>query len=148
MEAVTGEPWQHVVRARVLRPAGADDLVLPPRDGDPVRAAPGAAGSMRGPAPDVARMLDALLSGRVVGPGGLRTMLHPLRRSPDPALRYGRGLITYDLPDGTRWIGHSGGTSEGRAVAVWMPSTRVTVAVALRGAASVEAAASLIAEAL
>lgn len=148
MEAAAGRPWQAVVRDRMLRPAGAKALVLPARDAPPSVRAPGAAGAMRGPAADVARLLDALLAGRLISEAGLRTMLRPMRRGLDPKLRWGRGLVTYRLPDGSNWIGHSGGTPEGRAVAAWMPDRGATVALALRGDGSAEAAAHQLAAAL
>ena len=148
MESVTGRSWQQIVQQYVFMPAGTQALILSPRFAVPAQAAPGAAGALRGSASEVAQLLNALLAGQIISKNSLNFMLSPLRESEDAALRFGRGLIVYDLPDGGQWVGHSGGTRDGRAIVAWMPTKQAIIAIAMGGQQSAEAAAKILAAAL
>ncbi len=119
IEAVTGQPFADVLRARILVPAGmtATDLLrddrVEPRvptgyvgtgaAGDPVRVAPaerlplyGAAGALAGTADDLLRFDDALLSSRLLPPALFDTLT-----AADPALGFvALGVWRYTLDVG------------------------------------------------
>mgnify|MGYP000365612909 CR=1 FL=1 len=116
--------YPRAVRRLVLRPAGIDDIApcgeRPEaeatgwswRGEELVSARPlelqsgGAAGGWCASAPDLARWLDRLVTGRVLRPQSLRAMLTP-RSSADNGWGYGYG-ISMACHDGWRVYDHSG----------------------------------------
>jgi CubicO group peptidase (beta-lactamase class C family) len=115
IEAVTGKPYAEAAAEQVLTPAGMDDSGFELRDADPPRLATGylhepdvpfaswRANVFSGPAggmpdgglvtttTDLARLVDALLGGRLVSPATLATMTSA-QCGTESVNRYGYGL--------------------------------------------------------
>jgi D-alanyl-D-alanine carboxypeptidase len=134
IERITGDDLGHELRVRIFRPLGLDGTAFEPRvvhlrvrgyrsaihdgivSGEPEDTAgesaawAWAAGAIVSDADDLARFVDALVSGRVVS--------EPLLAEMIPAEGYGLGLATFATPCGTA-IGHTGNLA-GYVSAVWV----------------------------
>lgn len=67
----------------------------------------GTAGSLVSTMDDLNTFFRALLTGRLIGKAELREMQTTVPAGNDPTLRYGLGLLSWDLPCGRVW-GHNG----------------------------------------
>jgi D-alanyl-D-alanine carboxypeptidase len=163
LEAVEGQPLDQILTRRIVDRAGLsgvrfvtpDDALsdmqpLPPPDearGE-VEVHPawvGAAGPMLATPEGAVGLLQAVLTGRLLPPERVRSMLDQPWPMFDQPMAYGRGLILYAVPEPGRpltWIGHSGGASGVKAALVWSPVDRAYAAVVLTGPGSAEAAAN------
>jgi len=163
LEAVEGQPLDRILTRRIVERGGlsgvrfvsADDSVsdmqpLPPPDsaGGEVEVHPGwvgAAGPMLATPEGAVRLLQRVLTGRLLPTERVRSMLDLPWRMFDQPMAYGRGLMLYEVPEPGRpltWIGHSGGASGVKAAMVWSPVDQAYAAVALTGTGSAEAAAN------
>jgi len=138
IEQATEQDWRVQIRERIIQPLGLDDTSLPePGDtsiegdyahgyqaiaGDVIdftNVDPSMAGAAGGhalvtTAEDLGRFLDALLAGGLFSEEAtlteMMTMVEAMDESGLPH-RYGLGIASYTLPDGTEVIGHGGGTA-------------------------------------
>ncbi len=131
LEAVTGQSWIDVVAREVLEPAGMGDTAVEAMDTDPARLAVGYLtddgpvdrrrtnvfsvtamgmpdGGMLTTAADLVALVDALLGGRLVGPGTLEAMTTPHAPVDGAAEAYGYGRELAVLDGVTTIIGHGG----------------------------------------
>lgn len=152
LEQETRQPYHKAIQARLLKPLGLtrlralapqevpQGLVLPPgnRHGDLETfdySTPMGAGSLVGGADEMVRFLAALLSGSLLKPATLETMLAHLYPMFGGPTYYGRGMMVYDVPDQDgsihRWIGHSGGTPGYKAIVAFDLQTSAFAAVSL-----------------
>lgn len=130
IEAVTGHPYHEVVAEEVFLPGGMGDTAIEALDHEPARLATGYMtdetaprgwksnifsvtamgmpdGGMITTARDLARLIDALLEGRLLSPALLAAMTTP-QGPPDAAEAYGYGCIL-GLEDGrVVTLGHGG----------------------------------------
>ncbi len=163
IEAVTGKPYHEAAgdlvlsrsNAKAIRVLAPDDqlsdVVLPNGDLPFDIRGPQAAGGIVADAESMALFLADLLSGQILPKATVRSMVQDLYPMFQPEMWYGQGLIVYELPsspEGTIWIGHSGGVPGARAVVAFSPELNAIVAVALTGEGSAEATANLLFSAL
>jgi CubicO group peptidase (beta-lactamase class C family) len=133
LEAVTGREWSTVLADEVLSPVGMQATAVEAFDEDPLRAATGYLvddgpvdrrrtnvfsstargmpdGGMYTTAGDIATFVDALLGGRLIGPGLLETMLRPHAPSVgEPTEQYGYGCLLAVDDGRVTIVGHGGG---------------------------------------
>lgn len=132
VEAATGRPWEDVLADEVLEPAGMTDTTAEGIDTDPARLAVGYLvddgppekrrsniysvtanpmpdGGIVTSAGDLARLVDALVGGRLVGPELLAAMTRPQSPPSEPAAGYGYGCSLGLEAGVVRVIGHGGG---------------------------------------
>ena len=161
LEQVEGAPYHEVIRRRILEPLHLSRTVaLAPRmklaslatcysgtrpdtDFDP--SLPFGAGVIVGPADDMVRYWEALLTGRLLPRESVARMFERLYPMFDPGTFYGRGVMVYEFGTGAdagTWLGHSGGKEGCKAVVAFDVRTRLYVAVALNGDVSAEACAN------
>lgn len=135
-EAIDGQPFADIVQTRIAAPLGltqfgilapgADHWVLPAATTQPpspadIASLSGAGGLAASPR-DLLIFLHAHLTGQLVSTGTLTSAfeeLHPMNGSP---LFFGRGVMVFDVPDPlrpARWLGHSGGSLDAKALAVY-----------------------------
>lgn len=131
IEAVTGRSWSEVVVAEVFGPAGMTDTAVEALDDDPARLAVGYLtddgpperwrsnvfsltangmpdGGMISTAPDLARLVDALLDGRLLSPPLLAAMTRPQGPPSIAAEQYGYGCELAIADGRVTAIGHGG----------------------------------------
>ncbi|MBO9502535.1 serine hydrolase domain-containing protein [Brevundimonas sp. A19_0] len=163
LEAVEGQPLDQILTRRIVNRARLsgvrfvtpDDALsdmqpLPPPDearGEVVvhPAWVGAAGPMLATPEGAVSLLQAVLTGQLLPPERVRTMLDQPWPMFDQPMAYGRGLMIYEVPEPGRpltWVGHSGGASGVKAAMVWSPVDQAYAAVVLTGPGSAEAAAN------
>ncbi|MGV9677778.1 serine hydrolase domain-containing protein [Nocardia sp. NPDC003482] len=148
IERVTGHSYAEELQRRILAPLNLVHTYLPATgevelraphphaySGDPPTdvtriepSIPWTAGSLVSGGADPNRFYTALLTGRLIDPVWLARMLDGVPADDSGRLFYGLGVITTELPCGTRFVGHVGGiqgfrtiagaTSAGRAVTV------------------------------
>ena len=149
VERVDGAPLSKVVARRVAAPIGATTMLTLGPETDPgalvapvgrlegavqTFATTGGAGPVAGGADDMVRLLEAFATGRLAGINardGAVARLVPMFSS---TASYGRGIMVIDVPgDGgtTRWIGHTGGSPDAKAVAVYDTRRRTYVGMLL-----------------
>jgi CubicO group peptidase (beta-lactamase class C family) len=132
LEAVTGHPWDEVVAGEVFGPAGMSDTGVQSIDADPERLAVGYLtddgpperwrtnyfsvtangmpdGGMITTAPDLARLIDALLDGRLLSPTLLDAMTSPQGPASSDLEQYGYGCELVVENGKVTIIGHGGG---------------------------------------
>jgi CubicO group peptidase (beta-lactamase class C family) len=131
-EAVTGKPYAQAAAEEVLTPAGMDDSGFDQRDADPPRLATGylyeqdvpfalwRANLFTGPAggnpdgglvttpTDLARLVDALIGGRLVSPAMFAAMTSVQCGRAEGADRYGYGVQLGCVDGQVIVIGHNG----------------------------------------
>lgn len=148
VEQLTSMPYERALHERFFRPLGltslrhctplpADSLEAPGhgmREGR-VRPAPPenmafarGDGGLCGNAPDVARWMRLLATGRVVSPASYALMTTPVRLHDGSAADYGFGLSLV-RPDGVPKVAHNGAMSGHSASAAYYPDSAVTVVV-------------------
>lgn len=145
-----------VTDARILTPDEAVPDVQPfgsPPPGEPRLdpSWPGSAGGVVATPRAMIRLLHGALSGELLRPETVRTLLAEPRQMFGAPTWYGQGMMLYDVPTpqgGLFWLGHSGGAPGVKAVVVWSPARQAYVAVALTGEGSAEATANLLFAAL
>ncbi len=161
IETVDGRPYAEAAMARTFDRLGMTDArILTPNEptpdvqpfGPPPRGEPrldpswpGAAGGVVATPEAMIRLLHGALSGELLTPETVRTLLAEPRQMFGAPTWYGRGIMLYDVPtprDSLFWIGHSGGAPGVKAVLVWSPAQRAYAAVALTGEGSAEATAN------
>jgi len=133
VEAVTGRRWEDVLAEEVLVPAGMADTAVEALDEDPARLAIGYVidegpvdrrrsniysltangmpdGGMLSTTGDLARLIDALVGGQLLGPELLAAMTRPQSPpTPGEVDRYGYGCSLVPKGDAIDIIGHGGG---------------------------------------
>ncbi|WP_051766632.1 serine hydrolase domain-containing protein [Saccharothrix syringae] len=132
IQAVTGHPWAHEVRQRIIRPLGLTGTSVPgddPRLPEPHARAyqqwtlggelsdttefnpssSDAAGQVISTTRDLDRFFRALMSGRLLRPAELAEMLRT--RPADDGLEYGLGLYRKPLTCGGYYWDHGGNTT-------------------------------------
>ncbi len=132
VQKVTGDDYAHEIEQRILRPLGLRHTVVP--TADPAIPGPhlhgyypaasgtglvdisqqspslyGAQGDMISTASDLNVFMTALLGGRLLPQAELTDML-TVPSVATGSIRYGMGLLSYTLPDGTVLWGHTGET--------------------------------------
>ena len=152
VEAVTGRPWSEVVTEAVFEPAGMTDTGLEPLDADPARlavaymeddgppdqwrsnvfsvpAAPMPDGGMITTPEDLARLIDALNGGRLLGPELLAAMTRPQGPPSDEVEQWGYGCrLTMRGEEVVGW-GHGGGDPGISCLLTHYPAAATTVVV-------------------
>ena len=131
IEAATGKPFDEAASEEVLRPAGMADSAFEALDQDPPRLATGYLhaegppgtwrsnifsvtangmpdGGLITSAPDLARMIDALLGGRLLSPLLLAAMTKPQGPPSTDLEQYGYGLDLVVENGGVTILGHGG----------------------------------------
>ena len=152
IEAVTGRTWAEVVTDEVFVPAGMTDTDLEDLDHDPLRLAVGYAtedlppdvrrtniysvpaapmpdGGMITTAADVARLIDALLGGRLLSPELVAEMTRPQGPSSDEVEQWGYGCKLTVAGGRVIAIGHGGSDIGVAALLTHYLEEAVTVAV-------------------
>lgn len=159
--AVEGEPIDAAITRRIIKPlglatmralspGGSSEGVAPFVSASQVMLEPswaGAAGPIVSDAADMARLLAALLGGKLLRPETTAAMLADLYPMFDAGTFYGLGLMLFEVPDGAatlRWIGHAGGTPGAGAMVAFSPADGAIIAVALTGDGSAAAAANFL----
>jgi len=151
IEAVTGRPYASVVADEVFGPATMIDTAIEAIDHEPARMATGYVtdatapqgwksnvfsvtamgmpdGGMISTATDLARLMDALVGGRLLSPASFAAMTTP-QGPPDAEEAYGYGCAL-GLEDGAvATIGHGGGDPGVSAMLVHHLATATTMAV-------------------
>ena len=156
---VTGRSWAQEVNARIIRPLGLRQTIIPGTsplipgshaDGysglggnTPVNvtalnpSAADAAGSMISTTADLSRFYAALAGGRLLAPAQLAEMeattAAPGGAEGFPGARYGLGLDWFPLPCGGGYFGHSGGIPGYSTWDAVTPRTGRTVVVSVTG---------------
>jgi CubicO group peptidase (beta-lactamase class C family) len=153
IEAITGEPFANAASKEVLTPAGMHDSGFDQRDADPPRMATGylhepdvpfeawranvysvpAGGMPDGglvttPA-DLARLVDALVGGRLVSAEMFASMTLPQCGRTNTADRYGYGLEMGFVGDELTVLGHNGLDPGVSAVVAHHPAAATTIVV-------------------
>ncbi|HEY7525171.1 MAG TPA: serine hydrolase domain-containing protein [Candidatus Limnocylindrales bacterium] len=131
LEAVTGRPWDDVVAEEVFLPAGMTDTGVESIDLDPERLAVGYLtddgppdrwranyfsvtangmpdGGMITTATDLARLIDALLGGRLLSPAHLAAMTSPQGPASSDVEQYGYGCELAVEDGRVTIVGHGG----------------------------------------
>lgn len=150
IEAVTGLPYPEVVATEVFGPAGMADTAMEALDDEPARLATGYMADATAPkgwksnvfsvtamgmpdggmittAHDLARLMDALVGGRLLSPGMVALMTRP-QGPPDAAEAYGYGC-RLTVEDGrVTTIGHGGSDPGVSALLLHQLASATTVA--------------------
>lgn len=163
IEGIDGRPYAEAAMARTFGRLGVTDARIltpdeaapdvqpfgPPPSGesrmDP--SWPGAAGGVVATPQAMIRLLHGALSGELLRPETVRTMLAEPRQMFGEPTWYGQGMMLYDVPAPQGrlfWIGHSGGAPGVKAIVVWSPARKAYAAVALTGEGSAQATANLL----
>jgi D-alanyl-D-alanine carboxypeptidase len=160
IEAVDQRPYAGAVMARTFGRLGVTDARIltpdeaipdvqpfgPPAAGEPRvdPTWPAAAGGVAATPAAMIRLLHGTLTGPLLQPETIATLLAEPRQMFGGPTWYGVGMMLYDVPtpEGRLyWIGHSGGAPGMKAIVVWSPAERAYAAVALTGDGSPEATA-------
>jgi CubicO group peptidase (beta-lactamase class C family) len=152
IEAVTGRPWSEMVSDAVFRPAGMTDTGLEALDADPARLAvayieddgpseqwrsnvfsvpanPMPDGGMITTPVDLARLIDALLGGRLLGAELVAAMTRPQGPPSHEIEQWGYGCkLTMRGNEVVGW-GHGGGDPGVSALLTQYPAAATTVVV-------------------
>jgi len=156
VEAVRGRAFAAVLAEEVFAPLGLRATRMNvPRVAPAVRghrggvqvppeidyATPFAAGGVVSNAAELVRVLHATLAGELLRAATVRRMLTgTLPMFGDPSLRYGAGIMLYQVPDGPgTMIGHSGGARGCRAIVAYVPADVAYVSVMFNDEAPAEA---------
>ena len=150
IEAVSGRPWDQVVSEDVLRPAGMADTGLEGLDDDPARLAVGYQmddgppdrwrtniyGLTANPMPDggmittpedLARLIDALLGGRLLSAGLVAEMTRPQGPPSTEITQWGYGCELVVVDGSVVVLGHGGGDPGVSARVAHYPAATTTV---------------------
>jgi len=103
------------------------------------------AGNMLSNSKDMAVFLSALLTGKIIPINEVHAMMKDLYPMYDKGQYYGKGIMLYDFNEinktKTRWIGHSGGTENYKAIVVYDLQTKIIMAISINENIPVEAVA-------
>jgi CubicO group peptidase (beta-lactamase class C family) len=150
IEAVTGRPWDTVVADEVFRPAGMVDTGTEPLDGDPARLAVGYVmddgpadrwrtnvysvtanpmpdGGMITTPVDLARLIDALLAGRLLSPELVAAMTRPQGPPSTGISQWGYGCELTVVDGAVVVLGHGGGDPGVSARLAHYPDAATTI---------------------
>jgi CubicO group peptidase (beta-lactamase class C family) len=150
IEAVTGRPWEEVLSDEVVRPAGMDDTGFEAMDEDPRRLAvayladdgpadrwrsniysvtanPMPDGGMISTPPDLARLIDALLGGRLLSPELLAAMTRPQGPPSAEITQWGYGCELAVVDGAVVVLGHGGGDPGVAARVAHYPAAGTTI---------------------
>jgi D-alanyl-D-alanine carboxypeptidase len=159
---VDGRSYADAIDARIIKPLGLTRMKTirsgaPPGDVAPLFSAktpiidlsePGAAGPIAASADDMVAFWWALLGGQLLKPAQVEAMFATLYPMFDTGTFYGLGVMAMDVPESgggsALWLGHAGGAAGVGAMALYSPSDRAFVAVALTGDGSATATANLL----
>lgn len=165
-EAVDGKPFRDIIEERIAAPLGLTSFAILAPDaaaGDIVTAATLAppapstiaqlsgAGGLAARPRDLLVFLHAHLTGEFIKRDTLSSAVQTLHPMFDAPFSYGRGLMVFDVPDPQRpaiWIGHSGGSPDAKALAIYDVSRRAFVVVSINVDAPAEAMANALLKAL
>lgn len=165
-EAVDGKLFRDIIEERIAEPLGLTsfDILAPDATaGDIVPAATLAppapsviaqlsgAGGLAASPRDLLVFLHAHLTGAFIRRDTLASAVATLHPMFDAPFNYGRGLMVFDVPDPQRpavWIGHSGGSPDTKALAVYDVGRRAFVVVSINVDAPAEAMANALLKAL
>jgi D-alanyl-D-alanine carboxypeptidase len=152
LERATKEPWRNVVRERVFARAGLGETSLPdegnvrcdgcsrgyePIDGmlvdltevDPSMAGPAGGDALITTPADLAKLLDALVAGKLFDQPGTLDQMLDFTAAPVPEWAqtgYGLGVARYEA-GGVEFIGHIGGTAGFHSFVFFEPSSGATL---------------------
>jgi len=152
IEAVTGREWSQVLGDEVLRPVGMTDTAVEEIDRDPARMATGYLvdagpvesrrtnvfsltargmpdGGMLSTGGDIARFVDSLFAGRLLGPDLLAAMQTPHASASDDGEQYGYGCLLGVEQGRVTVVGHNGGDPGVSCVVTHHPAANATVIV-------------------
>jgi CubicO group peptidase (beta-lactamase class C family) len=152
IEAVVGRPWDDVVAEEVFRPAGMDDTGTEPLDADPARLAVGYLmddgpadrwrtniysltanpmpdGGMITTPVDLARLIDALMGGRLLSPELLAAMTRPQGPPSTELTQWGYGCELAVVDGAVVVLGHGGGDPGVSARVAHYPEAATTIVV-------------------
>jgi CubicO group peptidase (beta-lactamase class C family) len=153
LEEVTGRPWDEVVADEVCGPAGMVDTAIAGLDEDPARLAVGYVvsaepyerwrsnvfsvtanpmpdGGMITTALDLARLVDALIDGRLLSPALLAAMTSPQGPPSTDVEQYGYGCMLAVADGAVVAFGHPGSDPGVAALVSHYPDAATTLAVA------------------
>ncbi|MDA1075054.1 MAG: serine hydrolase [Proteobacteria bacterium] len=161
-QQIDGQPFHEIVEQRIAIPLRLASLIvvtpgmqiphviLPADDDrttlDEIATVHGAGGIVAN-AKDMLVLLNAILTGRIVGSSELLTMFDTLTPMFNTPLSYGRGVMVIDVPDAdkpTTWLGHIGGAPGAKALVIYDAPRRVWVAVAVNRVSPVEALVNML----
>jgi D-alanyl-D-alanine carboxypeptidase len=157
IEGATGRSWRDEVNERVIEPLHLDNTMLPePGDAsipgnyahgyaataeaviditavDPSMAGAAGGGALVTTVSDLARFLNAVLSGELFQNAGTLDHMLTFIDAPDQGgqVGYGLGMQKYVLPDGTEVIGNLGMTAGYVAFVGYLPAQEITIAAAM-----------------
>ena len=93
----------------------------------------------------MAIFLSALLTGKIIPIKGVHNMMIDLYPMFDKGQYYGKGIMLYDFNEvnqtNNRWIGHSGGTENYKAIAAYDIQTKAIITISINENIPVEAVA-------
>ena len=162
VEAIEGRSFAEAIERRIIEPLGlAQTIALQPEalpenlaighvDGNPATdfqpSLPFGAGNIVASSEDMVVFLAALLSGELYPRALLQSSLDRLYPMFDPGTYYGRGIMLYEVREGSalvNWIGHSGGSQKQgiRAIVAYDLDAEIFVAVATNANVPAEALA-------
>jgi CubicO group peptidase (beta-lactamase class C family) len=150
LEAVTGRPYPEVAVDEVLRPAGMKDSSFEALDSEPARLATGYMtsesppetcrtntyavtvtpmpdGGMISTAEDLARLVDALLAGRLLSPPLVAAMTTPQAPPSDDLEQYGYGCLLWIRDGEVVILGHGGSDPGVSALVSHHPAAGTTI---------------------
>jgi D-alanyl-D-alanine carboxypeptidase len=103
------------------------------------------AGNIISNSKDMAVFLSALLTGKLIPIKEVHAMMKDLYPMFDKGNYYGKGIMLYDFNEinntKNRWIGHSGGTENYKAIVVYDLQTKTIMAISINQNIPVEAVA-------
>lgn len=164
-EAIDGKPFADIVQTRIAAPLGltqfgileaaAVDSIVPaatthPPSPNEIASLSGAGGLAASPR-DLLVFLHAYLTGQLVSTATLTSALEKLHPMNGTEFFFGRGLMAFDVPDPQRpalWLGHSGGSPDAKALAVYDVQRRAFIVVTINVQAPAEAMANSLLKAL
>lgn len=155
-EDIDNMPFAEVVDRRIAKPLGLTSISVMTPGGPDLVPAPvgkkafqtddiasiGGAGAIVSNSADAVRFLSALFFGDVLPDDRVDWMLSQTYQMYGTTMRYGRGLMVIDVPheqNPRRWIGHSGGSPDGKGLIVMDQTSGLIIAIALNTQAPAEA---------
>lgn len=160
-EQLDEQPYPEIIERRIAKPLGLSnftvvqardklDSVVLPNDIDGREfiaeiAGIHGAGSIASSTDDVLKFLAAYLRGELINDTLLNDSLSTLYPLFSDVMGYGRGIMVSRVPDAEQpsiWVGHSGGSGNGKALIIFDLEREAYVAVALNTTSPAEAIAN------